>query len=170
MRLWVWVILLIALIFTACDVGSDPDASPLEDLQVVGVDFELNSMIISNNGDEAVRTEGLFAFRDGESFEFNIFTIAPRATILFSMRDLGDIATSGGEIALAESASFSDPDSLLDYVAWGTDGFELSEVATDAGLWPPEGTVEVEGDTVLLLRTDPTGNGPTTWEATSQAP
>ncbi|HSM44090.1 MAG TPA: hypothetical protein VK969_03650, partial [Acidimicrobiia bacterium] len=93
----------------------------------------------------------------------------PRATILFSMRNLGDISTGGGELALADSDSFEDPDSMLEYVAWGRGEFALSDAATEAGLWPPdEGTIAVPEETVALLRVDPTGSGPLAWEVTDE--
>lgn len=153
---------------SACG-GDDPEASPLEDLELVAVDFELNSIVLENTGENTVRTEGLWAYRDGERFQFNIFIIEPRATILFSMRQLGDISTSGGELALASSDRFDDPSSLLEYVAWGEDGFELAATATDAGLWPPDqGTVEVPPDSLILLRVDPAGTGPLAWQPSDQ--
>lgn len=153
---------------SACDAGEDTE-SPLEDLDLIGVDFELNSMIIENTGDSVVRTEGMWAYRDGESFQFNIFIIEPRASILFSMRNLGDISTDGGELALADSDSFDDSDSMLEYVTWGQGEFALSETATEAGLWPPDdGTISVSAETVALLRVDPTGTGPLAWEATDE--
>lgn len=158
-----------SMALSGCDVGADPDASPLEDLELLGVDFELNSMVISNNGDEEVRTQGLWAYRDGESFEFNIFIIEPRATILFSMRDLGDISTSSGELALFDSDSFTDADSMLQYVVWGEGDSQLAATATEAGLWPPDAeTVSIPEDSVVLLRIDPLGTGPTAWDASDE--
>lgn len=136
---------------------------------MVAVDFELNSMVLENTGDTEVRTQGLWAYRDGERFEFDIFIIEARATILFSMRQLGEISTSSGELALADSDSFDDPDSLLDYVAWGDRDLRLSAAATEAGLWPPDqGTVDVPPDSLILLRVDPTGTGPIAWQASDQ--
>ncbi len=142
----------------------------LSDLQLIGVDFELNSMILTNNSSQEVSTDGLWAYRDGESFEFNIFPIEPRATILFNMRDLGEIDAGSGEIALAEDGGFNDPASLLQYVRWGGDTAALAPLATEAGLWPEEETVETRADTLVLIRTDATGSGPASWEASSEAP
>lgn len=160
----------LALILVGCDAGSDPEASPLDDLQLVGVDFELNSMVITNNGNEIVRTEGLWAYRDGESFQFDIFRIEPRASILFSMRELGEISTDHGEIALADSETFDDPDTLLQYVAWGSDGFDLLSTATEAGVWPSEEAADATTDAIFLIRSDPTADGPLAWESSNQAP
>jgi len=161
------IIVSLALIIPACGPATT-ETSGLADLQLVGVDFELNSIIVTNVGTTDVRTEGLWAYRDGESFEFDIFTIEPRATILFSMRELGDISVAGGEIALADDESLSDPDALLEYVAWGDGLFALSDTATEAGLWPEDQTVGTGSGTALLLRVDPHGNGPTAWEASDE--
>lgn len=163
------MLVVLALVLVGCDAGTEPEVSPLEDLQLVGVDFELNSMVITNNGSETVRTEGLWAYRDGESFQFSIFMIEPRASILFNMRELGEISTTSGEIALADSESF-DSDSLLQYVAWGDDGFDLLSTATEAGLWPAEEAAEITSDAIFLVRSDPTANGPLAWESSNQAP
>ncbi len=163
------IVVVLMLVLAGCDGGADPEGSPLEDLQLVGVDFELNSMVITNNGSDTVRTEGLWAYRDGESFQFSIFRIEPRASILFNMRELGEISTEGGEIALADSESFDDA-SLLQYVAWGDNGLDLLPTATEAGLWPSEETAEITSDAIFLVRSDPTANGPLAWESSNQAP
>jgi len=159
----------LSITLAACDAGSDPEASPLDHLQIVSVDFELNSMVIENNATEEVRTEGLWAYRDGESFQFDIFIIEPRASIRFSMSELGEISTESGELALAHSDSF-DADSLLQYVAWGENDLDLMATATEAGLWPAEEAAETSPDAVFLVRSDPTANGPLAWESSNQAP
>lgn len=142
--------------------------SDIDDLQLVGVDFQLNSIIIENQGAQNVLTESLWIYRDGERIQLDIFSIEPRSPILFSMRELGDISNSSGEVALARSADTTDPDALLAYVAWGSDGFELAPVATKAGLWPEEAVVETSSDTLILQRVDLTGTGPETWTANSE--
>lgn len=161
-------IVTIALAATACGPQA-PDASDLSNLQLTGVDFELNSIVIENTGSEPVRTENLWIYRDGDAYQLGIFTVEPRASVLFSMRVLGDISVLGGEIALNEAGVLDDAESMLAYVAWGTDGFELAPVATEAGLWPPDETVSTETDTVVLFRIDPTGSGPVNWEISDVA-
>lgn len=163
----IWVIaVVIALAAAAC--SGEQETSPLEKLELVAVDFELNSIVLENTENTEVRTQGLWAYRDGEQFEFDIFIIEPRATILFSMGQLGEISTSAGELALADSDTF-DSDSLLEYVAWGDGELQLSTAATEAGLWPPdEGTVDVPPDSLILIRVDPTGTGPIAWQASDQ--
>lgn len=163
----IWVIaVVIALAAAAC--GGEQETSPLEKLELVAVDFELNSIVLENTENTEVRTQGLWAYRDGEQFEFDIFIIEPRATILFSMGQLGEISTRAGELALADSDTF-DSDSLLEYVAWGDGDLQLSTAATEAGLWPPdEGTVDVPPDSLILIRVDPAGTGPIAWQASDQ--
>lgn len=152
------------LTLAACE-GDEQAVSPLHDLDLVGVDFELNSIVLENTGDSQVRTQGLWIHRDGKQFELDIFIIDPRATISFSMRELGDISVSAGELALFEQGSLDDPDSMLEYVAWGGGDLELADIATDAGLWPPEeGGVPVPESSAILVRIDPTGTGPAAWE------
>lgn len=158
--------MVIALAAAAC--SGEQETSPLEKLELVAIDFELNSIVLENTENTEVRTQGLWAYRDGEQFEFDIFIIEPRATILFSMGQLGEISTSAGELALADSDTF-DSDSLLEYVAWGDGELQLSTAATEAGLWPPdEGTVDVPPDSLILIRVDPTGTGPLAWQASDQ--
>lgn len=165
--LWLIPAILISILVSAC--GGE-DGSGLEDLQIVGIDYELDSILLTNNGADTVRTEGLWVYQDGQSDEFNIFFIEPRATIRFSVRDVGGTSPSGGEIALFSSDSFSDPDAILDYVAWGTVGHDKTELASEAALWGTGESVETENDTILLLRTDPSGIGAVAWTASSELP
>lgn len=161
------LLLAVALTLAACG-PEEGSTSDIDDLALTGVDFGLNSIIIENTGSGDVRTEDLWIYRDGEAFQLGIFTIEPRASILFSTRDLGDISNGSGEVALATSEPTGDPDSLLAYVAWGSDGLQLSPVATDAGLWPEGETVETDDGTVVIIRTDFTGTGPETWTASDE--
>lgn len=160
----------LALVLTVAACGGDDDSSALTDLQLVGVDFELDSIILTNAGTDVVTTEGLWVYQDGEVSEFNVFFIDPRTEILFSVRDIGGVDTAGGEIALYSSDSFSDPDSLIEYVAWGTSGHSRSNVAVDAGRWNEQGAVETSSDTLVILRADPTLTGPESWVSSDVIP
>jgi len=135
----------------------------LADLQVIGIDYELDSMIIANIGAYDVRTEGLWVYQAGRSAEFDIFTIEPRAAIRFSLRDVGGASVTGGEVALFSSNSFSDADAMLDYVAWGEDGHDMTLLASEARLWGPEEYVEVDADVVVILRADQASIGADAW-------
>lgn len=174
-RSWIWWLsiltglMAVGLVAAACG-GEDAGESSLQNLQLVSVDFELNSIVITNNGARDVRTEGLWVYQAGEAFEFNIFTIEPRATIRFSVRDLGGVDPSGGEIALFDSSSFASADSMLDYVAWGGSSHDRIAVATEARLWAVEDTVNTAPDTILLIRSNPSANGSLAWDTTSTVP
>lgn len=153
----------------ACGTDAD-DGGTLSDLQLVGIDFELNSIILTNEGSDEVLIQGLWRYQNGESSQFDPFIVEPRATILFSVRDIGGVDSSGGEIALFTSDSFSDADAMLDYVVWGTSGHDRIDLATDAALWPDDETVDTEDDTVVILRGDPNSIGPDAWAASSVIP
>jgi hypothetical protein len=93
-----------------------------------------------------------------------LFTIEPRATILFNVRELDRLETSGGEIALFSSDSFDDEEAVLDYVAWGSSGHRLIENQVIAGTWSELGPVEVPSDATALIRFDSQFFGPDGWE------
>lgn len=150
--------------------GGEDDGGALTDLQLVGVDFELDSIILTNAGTEVVTTEGLWVYQDGEVSEFNVFFIDPRTEILFNTRDIGGVDPEGGEIALFSSDSFSNPDSLIEYVAWGDSGHSRADLAVDAGKWNEEGTVDTPNDTLVILRADPTLTGPEAWVSSDVIP
>lgn len=158
----------LTLLVVACG-GADGEGN-LEDLQLVGIDLELDSMILTNEGAGDVRTQGLWVYQDGEVSEFNVFIIEPRTEILFNLRDIGGLDPSGGEIALYTSDSFSNPDALLDYVAWGGSGHSRLDVAIEAGKWNEEGPVETDSDTLVIVRADPNLTGPTAWTASDVLP
>lgn len=157
-----------SILMTAC--GGDDDGGSLGDLQLVGIDFELNSIILANQGADEVRTQGLWVYQDGESSEFNIFIIEPRTEILFSVRDIGGVDPSGGEIALFDSDSFSNPDAVLEYVAWGSSGHTGMDIAIEAGQWNEEGAVETGPDTLVVVRADPNLIGPGAWIPSDELP
>lgn len=158
---------LLAVLMASC--GGQSEAG-LEDLQLVGVDFELNSIILTNSGSAEVRTENLWIFQDGESSQFNVFIIEPRTEILFSVRDVGGVDPAGGEISLFSSDDFSDPGSVLEYVAWGESHHQGLDVAIDSGRWNEDGPVATGAGTLVLLRADPNLTGADAWTATDTLP
>lgn len=162
------IAIIVLVLLSAC--GEDDVEAPLTDLQLVGVDFQLDSIIITNAGTDVVRTQGLWAYQDGEISEFGIFMIEPRTEILFSLRDLGGLDASGGEVALFSSDSFSNPDALIEYVAWGGSGHSRLDVAIEAGRWNEQGSVETTAETVVILRADPNLTGPEAWSPSEVIP
>lgn len=156
------------LVLSAC--GGNRGSGELDDLRLVGIDFELDSIVLTNTGTEVVRTQDLWVYQNGESSRFNVFLIEPRTEILFSVRDIGGIDPSGGEIALFGSDSFSEPDALLEYVAWGGEGHSRIDVATDAGKWSDDGPVTTEDSTILIVRVDEILTGPAAWTSSEVLP
>jgi hypothetical protein len=155
------VVVAISLRAGACGSG---EGESLDSLQLVGVDFELNSIMLTNGGANDLLTEDVWVFQDGDAYELGLFTIEPRATILFNVRELGRLETSGGEIALFSSDSFDDKEAVLDYVAWGSSGHRLIENQVIAGTWSELGPVEVPSDATALIRFDSQFFGPDGWE------
>ncbi|CAN5796072.1 hypothetical protein BH23ACT4_BH23ACT4_00520 [soil metagenome] len=148
-------------LFAGC--GS-ADGESLDSLQLVGVDFELDSIILSNGGGDNLLTDDVWVYQDGNAFELGLFTIEPRATILFRVREFDGVDPSGGEIALFSSDSFADQDAVLDYVAWGSSGHGLIEDGVIAGTWSEIGPIEVPSDATALIRFDSQFFGPDGWE------
>lgn len=157
------VVLIAVLAALAAGCSGNGETGELGDLQIVGIDYELDSMVITNAGPSDVSTEGLWVYQTGDMAEFNIFTIEPRATILFSLRDVGGAEISGGEVALFSSVSFSSPEAMVDYVAWGSSGHEKASLASEAGLWGPDESVEVPEGTAAILRADQSAIGADSW-------
>lgn len=160
-RIVMSVVVAISLVAGACGSG---DGESLESLQLVGVDFELNSIVLTNGGGSNLLTEDVWVYQDGDAYELGLFTIEPRATIFFSVRELDGVDSSGGEIALFSSDSFGDQEAVLDYVAWGSDRHRLIEEEVVAGTWSEFGPVEVPSGATALVRFDPQFIGPDGWE------
>lgn len=155
------VVVALSLIAGACGSG---DGESLDSLQLVGVDFELNSIILTNGGGNDLLTEDVWVYQDGDAYELGLFTIEPRATILFNVRELDGVDAAGGEIALFSSDSFDDEEAVLDYVAWGSNRHRLIEEEVIAGTWSELGPVEVPSDATALIRFDSQFFGPDGWE------
>jgi hypothetical protein len=155
------VVVAISLMAGACGSG---EGESLDSLQLVGVDFELNSIMLTNGGANDLLTEDVWVYQDGDAYELGLFTIEPRATILFNVRELDGLETSSGEIALFSSDSFDDEEAVLDYVAWGSSGHRLIENQVIAGTWSELGPVEIPSDATALIRFDSQFFGPDGWE------
>lgn len=72
-------------------------------------------------------------------------------TAIFELGDaLGEVSRDDGEIALYSAPSFADPNSILDYVEWGSAGHGRSDVAVAAGIWTEGAFVEVPVEALSL--------------------
>lgn len=164
------LVVIAMLLLAACSDGTAEEDSPLASIQLAGVDFPLDSVLLINNGAEVVRTENLHLCQGDMCFEFNIFSIQPRATILFSVSRAGGVVPEMGEIALFDSDAFDDPESMVDYVAWGSAGQSLAGIASEALLWSEEDYVESPSGSIVLTRIDPAAPGSEAWEASDEIP
>lgn len=170
-RLRAVILLILAmLILAACSDDSTEEESPLASLRLAGIDFPLDSVLLINNGAEPIRTESLHLCQGDMCFEFNIFSIAPRSTIIFDASRAGGLDPEMGEVALFDSDAFDDPDSMVDYVAWGSADQSLANTASEALLWSEEAFVEMPSGTIFLTRIDPASPGVETWEPSDEIP
>jgi len=83
---------------------------------------------------------------------------------LLSVDDFNTINSTDGELGIYIDRAFSNPNSIIDYVEWGSTGHGRSNVAVEAGIWST-------GDVVLSFNESEslsyTGNGdsPESWVA-----
>ena len=55
------------------------------------------------------------------------------------------LVAPGGEVGLYSSGNFGDPNSIVDYLEWGSGGHFRSTVAIAAGVWDENSVVPMEG-------------------------
>lgn len=165
------LIAVILMVVVGCGDGSGADyESPLADIEIVGIDFVLDSILLTNADNEPVRTQNLTLCQGGDCFDFNIFTIAPRATVIFSVSRVGGVDPATGEIALHDSAAPGEDPLLVDYVAWGEPGQPGAAKAGEELLWNENDFVPTDPDTLILTKTVVGVGGSDAWEAGSGIP
>jgi hypothetical protein len=76
------------------------------------------------------------------------------------------LKSGSGEIGLYASGDFGDPDSIVDYVEWGSTGHVRSTVAIEAGLWPEDQVIVIDGSATGLTVGDRSEPGPQGWSVT----
>ncbi|RMH69027.1 MAG: hypothetical protein D6683_16410 [Actinomyces sp.] len=104
---------------------------------------------ITNIGPEAVDLSGIWLCNRPSYTELS-GQVAPGASVDVPADALGGLAESGGEAALYVGNSFSDPNSIIDYVSWNGGGGRTS-VAVEAGIWPEGASVTPAGDSIELF-------------------
>lgn len=165
-----------ALVMSACgdDSAADSDSASASDvvsdpgLQLLAVDFTLDSAAILNTSNEDISTAGFWLCSEGEYFALDPQPIAARSTILFQLDDLGELDPSDGELALYSSDAFGDADAIQSYVEWGSTGHQRSELAASAGIWVPGEFVATDGPSTLLTNIDPTSFDIVNWVASDE--
>ena len=80
--------------------------------------------------------------------------LLPGETVTLEGNNIG-LDGGGGEMALFVDSSFGDPNSLIDYVEWGSSNNERSDLAVTAGMWttgdfvpafPDDESIEFDGN------------------------
>lgn len=79
---------------------------------------------------------------------------------------LPPLKSGSGEIGLYSSGGFGDPDAIVDYVEWGSAGHVRTSVAVEAGLWPEDQAIVIDGTATGLTAEDRSEPGPEGWSPT----
>lgn len=73
--------------------------------------------------------------------------IAPGETV--TVTSTVALAGDDGELGLYVAQDFSNPDTIVAYAEWGSDGHERASVAAEAGIW--DGTALTPDGDVLVV-------------------
>lgn len=134
---------------------------------------------IGNLGPDAGDLTGFWIAVHPFYLEIPSMIIAPGKAIIVSIAEEADpelvipaagllpvLKSGSGEIGLYSSGGFGDPDAIVDYVEWGSTGHVRSGVAIEAGLWPTEQTIVIEGTATGLTAGSRSEPGPQGWSPT----
>ena len=93
-----------------------------------------------------------------------VFLPPPGAKDTFDV-NIGRIKPGDGEIALYVGRDFGNPDTIADYVEWGSSGHTRSSVAVGAGIWSSGDFVATTTESTFLFAVVVPSDGPEDWEA-----
>ena len=140
---------------------------------------ESGTIEIGNLGPDAGDLTGFWVAIHPYYLEIPSTIIAPGKAIIVSIAEGADpelvipaagllpaLKNGSGEIGLYSSGGFGDPDAMVDYVEWGTTGHIRSNVAIEAGLWPEEQAIVIDGTATGLTADDRSDPGPQGWTPT----
>lgn len=140
---------------------------------------ESGTIEIGNLGPDAGDLTGFWIAIHPFYLEIPSTIVAPGKAIIVSTADDADpelvipaagllptLKSGSGEIGLYSSGDFGDPDAIVDYVEWGSTGHVRSSVAIEAGLWPADQTIVIEGTASGLTAVDRSEPGPQGWTPT----
>jgi len=185
-------LLVFALVAAACSGSGDDVATTTPDVTsstmvtgnarfVIGsvVFGESGTIEIGNLGPDAGDLTGFWVAIHPYYLEIPSTIIAPGKAIIVSIAEGADpelvipaagllpaLKNGSGEIGLYSSGGFGDPDAMVDYVEWGTTGHIRSNVAIEAGLWPEEQAIVIDGTATGLTADDRSDPGPQGWTPT----
>ncbi len=140
---------------------------------------ETGTIEIGNLGPDAGDLSGYWIAIHPYYLEIPSTIIAPGKAIIVSIAEESDpelvIAAAGllpalksgsGEIGLYSNGGFGDPAAIVDYVEWGSTGHVRSDTAIQAGLWPEDGAIVIDGTATGLTADDRSEPGPQGWSPT----
>ena len=90
----------------------------------------------------------------GQSVRVSLDPEADPGVVVGAAGLLPVLVASAGEVGLYSSGNFGDPNSIVDYLEWGTGGHFRSTVAIAAGIWDENSVVPMEGSEGGLRITD----------------
>jgi hypothetical protein len=137
------------------------------------------SIEIGNLGPDAGDLTGYWLAIDPFYLELPSTVLAPGTALIVSLAEDADPAvvfpaagllpplkSGSGEIGLYRNGDFRNPESIIDYVEWGTTEHVRTGVAVAAGLWPEDETIEIGGSATGLTVGDREEPGPSGWTPT----
>jgi hypothetical protein len=137
---------------------------------------ESGTIEIGNLGPDAGDLTGFWIAVHPLYLEIPSTIIAPGKAITVSIAEGADpelvipaagllpaLKSGSGEIGLYSSGDFGDPDAMVDYVEWGSTGHVRSSVAIEAGLWPVDQAIVIDGTATGLAANDRSEPGPQGW-------
>ncbi len=140
---------------------------------------ESGTIEIGNLGPDAGDLTGYWVAIHPFYLEIPSTIIAPGKAIIVSIDEEADpelvipaagllpaLRSGSGEIGLYSSGGFGDPDAMVDYVEWGSTGHIRERVAIEAGLWPEDQAIVIDGTATGLTADDRSEPGPQGWTPT----
>ncbi len=82
----------------------------------------------------------------GQSVRISLDPDADPGVVVTAAGLLPVLVAPAGEVGLYSSGNFGDPNSIVDYLEWGTGGHFRSTVAIAAGIWDETSVVPMEGN------------------------
>lgn len=109
---------------------------------------------LMNTGDAPITLDGMWLCNRPAYLPLS-GELGPGETVELLASALGGLAADGGEVGVYTAQDFSNPDAMVDYVAWNGGGGR-AQTAAEAGVWTAaDATVEATGDQITL--TGPSG-------------
>ncbi|NAS32786.1 hypothetical protein GTQ40_17535 [Flavobacteriaceae bacterium R38] len=157
--------------------------APVASVVINEVEFRGDQVELYNNGDFEVNLAGYFlCMAPGTYRQIGNLAITNGGNIVlqpgeflvvtYDQINVGNGLIGGqegtGGLGLYSNGSFTNPNSLMDYVQWGAAGSVREGVANSAGEWTTGDIVNISGSTTNTLSFDGQGNASADWtEGTS---